>query len=239
MSKYNICIPARLHSTRLEKKLLLSDSGKPLLVHTLENLQSLRNEAELWLISDSEELLEAGKAHADHIHFSDREFASGSERIADVIDKLSSPWVLNVQADEPEIDSNALSQFMKKVTQTKNLEMATLGTYFSDKGVWENPNAVKVLTNEKNMALYFSRAAIPHGGQYDMPKLFHHLGVYAYHRDLLKRWSQLPKGPFETSEKLEQLRALENGVSIMVYPLNEAHKGIDTREDYLAFLQRI
>ncbi len=234
---YSVLVPARLDSTRLPQKLLRSDTGQALLCHSLKNLESLRDEAELWLVTDSERLAELGEKWVDGVHLSTRPFESGSERIAEVLPKIKGDWVLNVQADEPEIDPALLRTFMARMKACGDA-MGTLGAPMLDEALWQNPNAVKVITDRQGRALYFSRSAIPHGASFPMEGLFHHVGVYAYRRSLLEAWVDLPRGPFEESEGLEQLRALENDRSIYVHPISEAHKGIDTLEDYLAFVQR-
>lgn len=236
--RFSILVPARLESSRLPKKLALSETGKPLLVHSLENLQALRDSADLWLVTDAEELAAHAEGLVDGVHLSTREFHSGTERIAEVLPKVETPWVLNVQADEPEIDVSQLRALMNRMVAQPELEMGTLGVPFESEALWKNPNAVKVLLNQQGCALYFSRAVIPHGGRFDGPQLLHHLGVYAYRTSLLERWGSLPVGVFEKQEKLEQLRAIENGISIVVVPVSCAQKGIDTREDYSAFVRR-
>lgn len=236
--RYSIVVPARLHSTRLPEKLLLAQSGQPLLAHTLENIQPLRKEADLWLVTDHEKLAGIGKPLVDHVHLSTKEFNSGTERLIEVVPQIEHSWVLNVQADEPEISVDDLSAFMDEVLSIDGFEMATLGTPFKEKAMLENPNAVKVVTGQAKQAIYFSRQSIPHGGTPETRHLLHHLGVYAYTKSLLQRWPRLKKGPLESTERLEQLRALENGVSIMVHQVSCAAKGIDTLDDYQEFLKR-
>jgi len=234
---FSILIPARLESTRLPRKLILDETGHPLIWHSLKNLQALRNQAEICLVTDSQELANAVEDLADQVFISDVDHQSGTERITEMLPKIKSEWILNVQADEPEIDPKQLENLMKIMLEGSH-EMGTLGVPFLDKTTWENPNAVKVLLNESFEALYFSRSALPWGGSFDSPRVLHHLGVYAYQKALLNKWAKLPKGPFESCEKLEQLRALENGISIVVHQVSCAHKGIDTKEDYQAFVKR-
>lgn len=234
---YSVLVPARLDSTRLPQKLLRSDTGQALLCHSLCNLSSLRDEAELWLVTDSPRLAELGEKWVDGVHLSTKAFASGSERIAEALPKIKGDWILNVQADEPEIDPRVLRSFMKRMMASDEA-MGTLGAPMLDESLWQNPNAVKVITDRSGRALYFSRAPIPHGASLPMEGLFHHVGVYAYRRSLLQSWAGLTRGSFEQSEGLEQLRALENDQYIYVHSISEAHKGIDTLEDYLAFVQR-
>ena len=236
--EYSILVPARVDSTRLPRKLLLAKSGKTLLEHSLENLQSLRSQSELWLVTDSEELADKGHPWVDNIHFSTKIFNSGTERIAEVLPKLNSKWILNVQADEPEIELAALKNLMKRMISGQ-VSMGTLGALFPNREMWQNPNAVKLLLDARGCALTFSRQAIPYGGDYNTPRVLHHLGVYAYHISLLAQWNDLPVGIFEKVERLEQLRALENGIPIAVEVIDCAHKGIDTEADYQDFVRRV
>jgi 3-deoxy-manno-octulosonate cytidylyltransferase (CMP-KDO synthetase) len=236
--EYSILVPARMASTRLPNKLALRETGKPLLAHSLENLQGMRDQAELWLVTDSEDLAEIGKDLVDGVHMSTKEFGSGTERIAEALPKIQTEWILNVQADEPEIDVSQLIALMETVIGDPDIEMGTLGVPFHSRDMWGNPNAVKVICDSMHRALYFSRQPLPHGGGYETKGLYHHLGVYAYSKSLLRSWSKLPVGTFEACEKLEQLRALENGISIAVEPVSCAQKGIDTPEDYHSFVRR-
>jgi|SaaInlStandDraft_1057018.scaffolds.fasta_scaffold38739_2 3-deoxy-manno-octulosonate cytidylyltransferase (CMP-KDO synthetase) len=240
MEEVAIMVPARLESTRLPRKLLLNETGMPLLVHTLKNLQELRKRwGSLWLVTDSDDLEAVAEPWVDGVHRSTQPFSSGSERLADALGKISSKWVLNVQADEPEVDFEALQGFLETLgSHPPEVEMATLATPFISAESWKNPNAVKVLVNRKNLAMTFSRAEIPHGGSFDTEGLFHHLGVYAYRRNFLGSWPNLLRGVMEDCERLEQLRALENGLPIAVRVIKSAHKGIDTPDDYRAFVQR-
>lgn len=235
--KFAILIPARLESTRLPRKLLLDDTGHPLIWHSLKNLQSLRDKAQLCLVTDDEGIEKAAEGLVDFSFVSKVDHQSGTERITEVLPQLDCDWILNVQADEPEINPKDLEQLMDLMSKGDQI-MGTLGVAFEKQETWENPNAVKVILNHMNESIYFSRQPLPWGGSFDAPRLLHHLGVYAYKKDLLERWASLPKGPLETSEKLEQLRALENGISIVVHQVSCAHKGIDTEEDYRAFVKR-
>lgn len=237
MSTFTLLVPARLHSTRLPQKLLRADDGVPLLSHSLKNLQPLRHRARIWLVTDSEELEQVGSPWVDGVHRSTREFDSGSERIVEALPKVDGEWILNVQADEPEIDLAHLNQLMDRM-EGSSREMGTLATPFESESTWLNPNAVKVLVNRAGEAITFSRSPLPHGGSFDTPGILHHIGVYAYRKSLLSRWADLPRGEIEPTERLEQFRALENAIPIVVERVACSHKGIDTLEDYQAFLNR-
>jgi len=235
--KLAILVPARLESTRLPRKLMLAETGCSLLWHSLKNLQAMRANSELCLVTDDEGLAREAEGMTDHIFISKKEHNSGTERIVEVLPELKADWILNVQADEPEIDHNELVALVEKM-RGGDYKMGTLCTAFLNRETWENANAVKVLLNLKNEALYFSRAPLPWGGNFNCERVYHHLGVYLYQRELLELWANLPKGPLEGLEKLEQLRALENGISIVAHHISCAHKGIDTLDDYRAFVKR-
>jgi 3-deoxy-manno-octulosonate cytidylyltransferase (CMP-KDO synthetase) len=235
----SIVVPARLESQRLKRKLLLNETGKPLIVHSLENLKPLSHVANIYLVTDSKEIAEAGEGHCDRVFYSPYECSSGTERICNILDEIETDWVLNVQADEPEINTNDLEKLIELcVRNESNFSMATIGSNFNDIESLNNPNAVKVIVGKNHDAVYFSRSVIPYGASYDHESVFHHIGIYAYKKDLLKVWDGLGSGPLEKQEKLEQLRALENGISISVMPVSCSHKGIDTEEDYKAFIKR-
>lgn len=236
--EFSVVVPARLDSSRLAQKLLLSETGQPLLKHTLENLQALRQKADLWLVTDSELLANCADGLVEGVHLSSREFQSGTERIVEMLPKVSTDWVLNVQGDEPEVNVVELESFMEKVLSS-DTTMATIAAPFLQEANFRNPNAVKVIVSQSGKALYFSRQILPYQGTFDTARLYHHLGVYAYQKQLLLRWAELPRGPFEQIEKLEQLRALENDISILVFEVSCSPKGIDTQDDYQAFAKRM
>ncbi|MBF0243757.1 MAG: 3-deoxy-manno-octulosonate cytidylyltransferase [Planctomycetes bacterium] len=235
---FGILVPARLESTRLSRKLLRADTGKPLIHHTLSNLQPLRSQAPLWLVTDSDEIAAHTVGLVDFCHVSSKEHRSGTERIAELIDDMPFRYVLNVQADEPEIKLRHLQKLMEEMLSMEGAEMGTLATPFRDAQTHASPNAVKVLLSKSGRAIYFSRQPLPHGGGFDHPSVFHHIGVYAYRRDLLARWSSLPESRLEQSEKLEQLRALDADINIHITLVEESPKGIDSIEDYVSFVKR-
>jgi 3-deoxy-manno-octulosonate cytidylyltransferase (CMP-KDO synthetase) len=237
--QFTIIVPARLESQRLKRKLLLAETGKPLIVHTLENLAELKEFANIYTVTDSDEIAEAARPYCDKVFPSPVECQSGTERITNILEKISTAWVLNVQADEPEVAIDELKKLMMHcVEQNGNLKMATMGSKFQQLATFNNPNAVKVVVDKLGQALYFSRSPVPHGEKFDADRVYHHIGIYAYRKSFLKQWNSLPEGILEKIEKLEQLRALENCIPIFVMPISNAHKGIDTREDYEAFAER-
>jgi len=153
--------------------------------------------------------------------------------------------VVNLQGDEPEINPEAIDRLVESLWENPGASMATLATPIRDRQTLDDPACVKVVFDEAGQALYFSRSPIPHPREWDeemlqaTPALFYlHIGIYAYRRDLLLRLATLPMGRLEQLEKLEQLRVLENGERITVALVDEPTCGIDTPEDYAAFVAR-
>lgn len=237
--RYVLAVPARLESSRLPRKLLLAKTGRPLLSHVLENLQPLRDEADIWLITDHPDLAAVARDLADHTYVSRTPHASGSSRIAEALGDIEEPWVLNVQGDEPEVKPDDLRSLVARMESQTHAPMGTLAAPFQSEMQWRNPNAVKVLISASGRALYFSRSPLPHGGDHQGSHVLHHVGVYAYTRELLANWSKLPPSRLESAERLEQLRALDNDIPILVNKVSYAPKGIDTLEDYEMFVERV
>jgi len=176
---------------------------------------------------------------------------SGTDRVAEAVRQLdatsefSADVVINLQGDEPDIDPVAVDQLAQSLLNNPNAAMATLATPIRDRSLLDDPSCVKVVFDPTGKAMYFSRSPIPHVRDWDdrhleaEPALFHqHIGVYAYRRELLLRLARLPVGRFEQLENLEQLRVLEQGETILVTEIDEPTRGIDTLEDYAAFVQR-
>lgn len=183
------------------------------------------------------------------------EHPNGTSRLAEAIQHLapaSSPTtppgvandsiILNVQGDEPEIDPGVIDALVEALSADPDAPMATVASPFGDDEDVSNPNLVKVVLDRRGRAMYFSRAPIPHHRDVEPPVVgadpLKHVGIYAYRRDFLLRYVTLPATPLELAEKLEQLRALEHGFPIAVTIAHSPHPGIDTPEQYEAFVRR-
>jgi len=251
MAVYGL-IPARLESSRLPRKLLLSETSKPLLQHTWEAVRSATCVDEVIVATDSPEIAAVVREFGGRAEMTG-EHNSGTDRIAEVVRRCCSDaeFVVNVQGDEPEISPADLDYLVGMLRDEPRLEMATLATPIDDPLVLSDPSCVKVVRAADGKALYFSRAPIPHArdglpedwlrnDQYAMesPWLLH-LGVYAYRPAFLLAFTEWPAGRLEQLEKLEQLRALEAGAAIQVRIVRQAAVGIDTREDYARFVARM
>lgn len=250
MAVYGL-IPARLESSRLPRKLLLAETGRPLIQHTWEAVRSASCIDEVIVATDSPEIADVVRGFGGRAEMTG-EHSSGTDRIAEVV-RRSCPEaqvVVNVQGDEPEISPADLDYLVGMLRDEPRVEMATLATPIDDPHVLRDPSCVKVVRAADGRALYFSRAPIPHArdgrpedllqnDQYalESPWLLH-LGVYAYRPAFLLAFTEWPPGRLEQLEKLEQLRALEAGASIQVGIVRQAAIGIDTREDYARFVSR-
>ena len=235
-----VIIPARLESTRLARKLLLSETGKPLIQHTYENACKAHIPDEVIIAADSEEILNAVKPYGSKAVLTSTAHRSGTDRIAEVAKTLDSEIVVNVQGDEPEIQPSVIDMVIKALIDDPSAQMATAATPL-EKDRISDPSCVKVVKDRNHNALLFSRAPIPFKRDPDseygcIPLL--HLGIYSYRREFLQTFTSLEKSPLEETEKLEQLRVLENGYTIKVLEVEYSVPGIDTEQDYREFTER-
>ncbi|MEW6745930.1 MAG: 3-deoxy-manno-octulosonate cytidylyltransferase [Planctomycetota bacterium] len=237
MSRVAAVIPARLASTRLPRKPLLCDTGKYLVQHVWEQVRQARAIGRVLIATDHEEILRAAQSFGAEVLLTAAHHRCGTDRVAEVARRLELGPVVNVQGDEPEIDPAALDRLAELLAE--GCPMATLAARITDNALWRDRNAVKVVVSLDGHALYFSRAAIPEGAESSAPGAARlHVGTYGYQRDVLARLTALPPSPLEKIERLEQLRALENGIRIRVLEVPHAFAGIDTPEDYRAFVAR-
>jgi len=240
--KIAIVIPARFASQRLPAKPLLRETGKYLIQHVYERATCSRLATAVIVATDDQRIFAAVREFGGEVRMTRSDHVSGTDRIAEVADSLDADIVVNLQGDEPLFDPKDLDTLAQSLIDDPTLGMATLATPFRDTTAWRNPNFVKVVCDNANKALYFSRSPIPmnRDGEPDFavdPPLFlQHLGVYAYRRETLLNLSKTPPHPLEMAEKLEQLRALAHGIGIGVGVIPHAHRGVDTPEDYAAFV---
>lgn len=238
-------IPARLESTRLPRKPLLRKTGKYLVEHVYEQATRSRLVEGVGVATDDRRVLEAVESFEGTAWLTRRDHPSGTDRVAEVARRwIRADVFVNVQGDEPEVVPESIDRVVQMLQQDPNADIATLATPIRDFAAWQNPACVKVVFDQAGTALYFSRAPIPfvRDGEPDFhasaPVAYQHVGLYAYRRDALLRLASLPASHIEKLEKLEQLRALENGFRIKVDVIEEASFGIDTPEDYERFVER-
>jgi 3-deoxy-manno-octulosonate cytidylyltransferase (CMP-KDO synthetase) len=241
-----VVIPARYASTRLPRKMLLRETGKTLLQHTYEAACAARKPAGVIVATDHAEIArEVERFHGDFVMTSP-DCASGTDRVAEVARKMPKADILiNVQGDEPEMSPDNIDRVIELLEDTPTAGMATLATLMPSAEQLANPACVKVVFDAAGRALYFSRSPIPFvrdpdpAQPFNVPALFHqHLGIYAYRRDTLLEVAAMPPSPLELAEKLEQLRILQAGGTILVAVVEHAASGIDTPADYAAFVAR-
>lgn len=241
-----VVIPARLASTRLPRKLLLSETGKSLLEHTYQGAQRATRPLGVCVAADDELLVADVRRFQGQVQLTRKDHQSGTDRVAEVAARMPEvDVVVNVQGDEPEISGESIDRCIQLLEEVPEAEMATLCTPLRCLSSLNDPSCVKVVFDQRGLAMYFSRSPIPHVRDWNPatlnhdPPLFHqHLGIYAYRRDFLLRYQELPPCEMEQIEKLEQLRALYAGVKIAVGVVHEPTIGIDTPGDYRAFVER-
>lgn len=226
-------IPARLASTRLPRKMLREISGKPLIGVVYEAVRSSPVLADVIVATDSEEILSACRKHGWNAQMTSDAHRSGTERVHEISTRVPGDIYINVQGDEPMVRAEQLATLIQ-VMENPTAQVGTLMTPAAAVDI-PNPNAVKVVTDLNGRALYFSRASIPFDRDATKPRYFKHLGLYAYRKAALDRFVTLPESSLEKAERLEQLRFLENGISIYVGMTPHDSVGVDTEED----LQRV
>ncbi|MGD9722287.1 MAG: 3-deoxy-manno-octulosonate cytidylyltransferase [Pirellulales bacterium] len=241
-----VVIPARLASTRLPRKLLLAETGKPLVQHTYEAALAAGKPAGVCVAADHEEIATAVRTFGGEVRMTSPDCASGTDRVAEVARHMTDvDIVVNVQGDEPELPGASIDRVVELLEADPSAVMATLATPIRTRERLEDPAAVKVVFDARGRALYFSRSPIPHAREWrdelltaDPPHFYLHIGLYAYRRDFLLQLASLPRTPLEKLESLEQLRVLEHGHSIAVGVVHDPTVGIDTPDDYRAFVAR-
>ena len=222
-------IPARLASTRLPRKILREIAGKPLVGWVYEAVRSSPLLSDVIIATDSDEILEACRSHGWKAQMTSTTHRSGTERVHEISNSIVADVYINVQGDEPLVRSEQIATLLE-VMRDPAVQVGTVKTPCPVEEV-RNPNAVKVLTASDGRALYFSRATIPFDRDGSAPRYFKHLGLYAYRKPALDLFVTLPESELEKSERLEQLRFLENGIPILVGETPYDSVGVDTEED--------
>jgi 3-deoxy-manno-octulosonate cytidylyltransferase (CMP-KDO synthetase) len=229
-------IPARFASTRFPAKALALIAGKPLIQRVVERCQMARSLSEVLVATDDERIANAVRPHC-RVEMTGTHHLTGSDRIAEAASRCNCDAIVNIQGDEPLIDPKVIDTVAGALAQT---EMSTAATAITSPEDYDNPNVVKVVVNRAGAALYFSRRTIPYvreaasrsvSEQLAAFPFLKHLGIYGYRRETLLRLVQYPASPLELAEKLEQLRALENGISIAVVQVDYNSVGVDVPAD--------
>ncbi|MGA8302059.1 MAG: 3-deoxy-manno-octulosonate cytidylyltransferase [Terriglobales bacterium] len=222
-------IPARLASTRLPRKMLREIAGVPLLAWVYRGVQRSASLENVIVATDSEEIRAFCEHHAFNVQMTSATHRSGTERVHEISNSVHADIYLNVQGDEPLTRPEHIETLISVMHDPK-VEVGTLKTPAASVDV-DNPSAVKVVTDTAGRALYFSRATIPHDRDRIHPPYYKHLGFYAYRKPALDKFVSWAESSLERSERLEQLRFLENGVRIHVAETPFDTVGVDTEED--------
>ena len=245
-TKATIVVPARLASTRLPEKVLLAETGRPMVQHVVEAAGRAACASGVVVATDSGQVMEALRGFGTRVVMTRADHPNGTSRLAEAATLLGlgdDDLVVNAQGDEPEMPPGVIDAAVEALVSAP---AAVVGTVCCGLGAGEdagNPNIVKVVRRSDGCALYFSRSRVPmdrdgRGGSDSEP--LRHVGVYVYRVSFLKKYVAMPSTPLERAESLEQLRVLENGYSIAVARCDEAKglTGIDTREQYDEFVRR-
>jgi 3-deoxy-D-manno-octulosonate cytidylyltransferase len=258
-----VVIPARYGSTRFPGKVLAKDTGKFLIQHVYEQAKQANLPAKVIIAADDKRIADAAKSFGAECIMTSPDCPSGTDRIAEAVKKLedggrrtedgkslhaerytlnADDIVVNLQADEPEIDPANIDAVARLLADNPKSQMATLAAEFETAEQVNDPNIVKVVLDKGSRAIYFSRSVIPYdrvaGGAGELKNYLRHLGIYAYRKEFLKTITSLPQTKLEKIEKLEQLRAVENGFDILVAKVQHIAPGIDTPVQYAEFVKR-
>ncbi len=239
-------IPARYGSTRFPGKPLARIGGKPMIQHVYESASKASGLDRVVVATDDRRILETVKDFGGEAVLTSKNHASGTDRLAEVAKHLKAEWVINVQGDLPFVRPQTISRTLRPLRRDRSIFMGTARTPIYQKEEWFNPNVVKVVTDAQGFALYFSRAPVPyirepagmaHGSALSADVQegriwgYRHIGIYAYRRDFLLKFSRLRPTLLERIEGLEQLRALSHGYRIRVTDVKESSVEVDTPED--------
>lgn len=218
-------IPARMGSTRLPGKVMADVHGQPLVVHVLERVMRATSIEEAYVATDSVEVADAVKAVGGHVIMTSGDFACGTERVAAAIRGIDAEVVINVQADNGAIEPAVIDAVVGAFDQPGVNVVTPVASFPSDCDPSE-PSIVKAVVDGSGRAIYFSRSLIPHGGPW-----LHHIGVYGFRRSALQEFASWGAGVLEQSERLEQLRFLENGMQIHTVLVGSGVVSVDTPDD--------
>jgi 3-deoxy-manno-octulosonate cytidylyltransferase (CMP-KDO synthetase) len=233
-----VVIPARYASTRFPGKIVAAATGKPLVQHVVDQVRKCKRVRRILVAADDPRIARALAPYGTDVVMTAPDHPSGTDRIAEVARQLDDSVIVNVQGDEPEIEPDIVDGLIGLIDE--KTPMATAAAPLASAEV-KNPNLVKVVLGRMDQALYFSRSPIPYyrdSAGLAAPTYWLHLGIYAYQRSFLLEYAGWAPTPLEQAEKLEQLRVLEHGRTLRVLKVDRASHGIDTPEQYNAFLQR-
>ena len=231
-------IPARMGSTRFPGKALAAETGKALVLHVVDAIERAPSVGRVIVASEDVQIAEACEAAAIEHVMTAPSHPNGSSRIAEVAASLQAEVFLNVQGDEPEIESDTIEATVRALIEDEQADVATAAAPLQHDQDPADPNLVKVVVGLDGHALYFSRSPIPATREDLKVEHLRHVGLYAYRPTTLAAYPTLAPTPLELAEQLEQLRLLEHGYRIAVASVDTAHPGIDTPSQYASFVAR-
>lgn len=248
--KITAIIPARYGSTRFEGKALADIFGKPMIQHVYERTSRSALVSDVIVATDDERIASAVKKFGGRVEMTSTAHETGTDRLAEVADRIESDIIVNVQGDEPLIEPGMIDEAIEPMTTDSSLVMSTLKSRIKTLHDFLSPNVVKVVTDWEGNALYFSRSPVPNfrdkwndlkDEKFSSGKLlcYKHIGLYVYRRDFLLQYSQMSPTYLELAEKLEQLRVLENGYKIRVIETSHDSIGVDTPSDLVAVIEKL
>lgn len=228
-------IPARWGSTRFEGKVLAPILGKPMIQYVWEQAKQAKSLDDLIIAADDERVMKVAQEFGGKVVFTARGHSTGTDRLTEIVNPLDVKFVVNIQADEPLLEPRMVDDLVYALKRDSNVSMATVIKKITNEDDITNPNVVKVVVDKNGGALYFSRLPIPYirddKGKKKIDLYYKHIGMYAYTKDFLFTYTNLPHSKLEEAEKLEQLRALEHGYKIKTVETKYETIGVDTPED--------
>ena len=234
-----IVIPARYGSSRFEGKVLMAETGKPLLRHVWDQAMRVRGVDRVIVATDDDRIRAVVEQFGGEVRMTRPDHVNGTSRVAEVAATLEADLIVNLQGDEPELAPEAIEGTIARLRQHSECGMATLASPFFEGEDPDDPHLVKVVCDLVDRALYFSRARVPADrGPAEASAPLKHIGLYVYRRAFLLRYVEMAPTPLETAESLEQLRVLEHGERIVVHRAAVRWGGIDTPREYAAFVIR-
>lgn len=231
-------IPARYEASRFSGKVLAEIGGKPMIQHVWRRAKKAHMLDDLIVAADDDRIIKAVEGFGGKAIFTAKGHPSGTDRLREIVNPLDVDIVVNIQADEPLLHHSMIDSLVSTLTDNKDIVMASLMRRIDDPDEISDTNVVKVVVDKNNFALYFSRSPIPfirdsqaQNSQGRKSHYFKHIGLYAYTKDFLFTFANLPQSSLEVCEKLEQLRAIENGYKIKMVETEYDTIGVDTPED--------
>ena len=242
-----IVIPARIDSSRLPKKVLLDLKGKTVIQRVYEQCLKVANIDAVYIATDSNEIKEVCNSFTGDVIITKSTHQSGTDRIGEAVAFIDCDIVINVQGDEPFIDPTLIEELVNSF-ENSEISMSSAMSKIDDVNDLQNSNVVKVTVDNQNNALYFSRSLIPFprdhkellisNKELENFPVYRHIGIYGYRKEFLLDYIKMNQSYLEKVEKLEQLRALENGFKIKMIEAKHSLSGIDTQEDYEEALKK-